>query len=198
MIQIAKERYPHINFYHIEAKDIEFDNEFDLIFCNSAFQWFAPPYKILQNVFKALKSGGRFAILAPAKQIYSPNFIKAIEEVKKDLITKEVFSHFKNPWFFLENESEYKDLFEDFGFAVEYADIKKSVSFHTPKKIYDIFNSGAVAGYLNQKFYDISLSKRYIERFKQIVKDSFIKQANDDGLVELIFYRIYLIARKEI
>jgi len=198
MIGKANELYGQdaIEFQICAAEHIEFKGEFDVIFCNSAFQWFKPPEPILKKCFQALKESGRIGIQAPAKQIYSPNFIRAIEQVQVVNRTKDIFSKFHSPWFFLETSDEYKSLFESFGFNVIHSQIDKVVSSHTPEETYKIFNSGASAGYLNPEYYETSITEHYINNFRQIVRKAFENQKSNDGKVELIFYRIYLIAEK--
>ena len=56
--------------------------------------------------------------------------------------------------------------------------------------------SGAIAGYLNQDYYSAKLTEEYIQTFKEIVKNAFEEQADEKGMVKLIFYRIFLIATK--
>jgi len=198
MIRKAKEVYCEdgIEFRHCEAGQIDFHEEFDVIFCNSAFQWFKPPGRILKKCFQALKKNGKIGIQAPAKHTYSPNFIKAVEQVHLDSRTKNIFAHFHSPWFFLETSDEYKSLFEASGFIVHHSQIDKVMSFHTPEETYKIFDSGASAGYLNQNYYEVQLTEEYISAFQQIIKEAFKRQANKEGKVELIFYRIYLVAEK--
>ena len=60
-----------------------------------------------------------------------------------------------------------------------------------------IFESGAAAGYLNQDYYAAPIGGAYTAAFREIVKESFHKQANRVNKVELIFNRIYLVAMKE-
>jgi trans-aconitate methyltransferase len=197
MISKAKASYglDSIEFQKCAAEDIEFKREFDIIFCNSAFQWFKPPEPVIRNCFQTLRENGRIGIQAPAKRIYSPNFIKAIENIQGDSRTRYMFSHFHSPWFFLETSNEYESLFESWGFNVDYSQIDKVVSSHSPEETYKIFDSGASVGYLNQKHYDIPLTDEYIRNFRRIVRDAFEKQANRTGNVELTFYRLYLVAK---
>ncbi len=199
MIREAIKRSKNMDIiYEIKsAEDIDYKHTFDIIFCNSAFQWFKDPYKAIKNCYKALKPGGKIGIQAPAKKVYCPNFIKAIENVKNDNRTKRIFRYFKNPWFFLESADEYKTLFEDCGFKVIFAEIKKIVSEHTPDEVFNIFSSGAIAGYLNQDYYNIKLTDRYITAFKEIIKDSFKQQVDSTGVIKLEFNRIFLIGKKE-
>ncbi len=179
------------------AEEIDYENSFDVIYANSSFQWFKDPQLAIKNCYKALRKGGRIGIQAPAKKIYSPNFIKTVEMVKENPETKEIFSHFRNPWFFLETEEEYKKLFEGIGFKVTLVKIEKIKTVHTPDEVFNIFLHAASVGYLNQTFYDVQIDKNYIDTFKKIVKASFFAQAGKDGKVLLEFNRVFLVGVKK-
>lgn len=199
MIEKAKEKYADLDiiFHLCTAEQLDYNNEFDKIFCNSVFQWFARPIEALKACYNALKSRGRMAIQAPAKDIYCPNFISAIDEVGKHKDTKEVFVSFTLPWFFLNTAREYKRLFEKVGFLVEKSTIDEVITTHTAEEAYKIFESGAAAGYLNQEYYKRHLPEGYIESFRNIIRSSFENQANEAGHIDLTFYRIYLLAKKD-
>jgi trans-aconitate methyltransferase len=61
-----------------------------------------------------------------------------------------------------------------------------------------VFESGAAAGYLNAKHYGGSLPDGYIQSFRRIMAEAFRAQAAEDGQVELVFHRIYLIALRSV
>jgi SAM-dependent methyltransferase len=170
MVEEAVKNYRNIGieFLAKNIQDISFDEEFDVIFCNSTFQWFKNIGFTLKKLRKALKPGGRIAIQAPATESYCPNFLSAVNGiVTDDEEIGEVFSFFKSPWLFFETAEEF-----------------------------EIFSSGAIAGYLNQDNYSIKIDNDYIERFKNLVNGEIAKQADKNGLVNLIFKRIYLLAFK--
>ncbi len=179
-----------------KAEELDYIESFDVIYCNSAFQWFTDPPKAIERCYNALRAGGRMGMQAPAKKVYCPNFIAAIEQVQSDPKTRDRFAHFHEPWFFLETSDEYRDLFEQGGFEVPFCRIEKEQTRYTPEEVFRVFCSGAIAGYLNQDFYDVPLEDDYIETFKQIVRDVFIQQADLESRVNLIFHRVFLIARK--
>ncbi|NVN99487.1 MAG: methyltransferase domain-containing protein [Geobacteraceae bacterium] len=180
----------------IGAEDLAFDDEFDVILCNSAFQWFGKPQKALANCCNALRKGGRMGIQAPARMNYCPNFISAIEAVACATGTKEIFAGFRPPWFFLETADEYGAIFKEAGFSVPFARIEELTTLHSAAEVMTIFESGAAAGYLNQEFYEIRLDAAYCDEFRRIVKDTFTGQGAENGKVELLFNRIYLVAVK--
>jgi trans-aconitate 2-methyltransferase len=198
MIKKAREKFSDqdISFRVCSAEQLDYQNEFDVIFCNSAFQWFTRPEIVLKACYRAFRNKGRMAIQAPAKDIYCPNFLKAIDEVRKHIETKEVFKGFNSPWFFRNTVEEYKEIFEAADFRVEKASIAEVITTHTIEEAYKIFESGAAAGYLNEKYYSKSITMSFVESFRNTVRLSFECQANKEGNINLTFYRIYLLAQK--
>ncbi len=199
MVRQATEKYGNegISFFHLPAEKIAFKEQFEVIFCNSVFQWFKEPARVLKRCHDALMYNGRMAIQAPAKENYCPNFIEAVQAVKSDALTRDTFAGFTSPWFFLNTAEEYRELFETTGFKVKKSEIVRVSTYHTPEDVFKIFESGAAAGYLNQQFNADRLTTEYIQHFKKIVQDAFQGQADRSGTVELVFYRIYLLAVKD-
>jgi trans-aconitate methyltransferase len=97
----------------------------------------------------------------------------------------------------LEKEDGYTNLLEKIGFKIIFSKIESIKTNHTPEEVFKIFSSGTIAGYLNQDFYDLKIDEEYIDTFKKIVKDTFVQQTNEQGEVELIFNRVFLVAIKE-
>jgi ubiquinone/menaquinone biosynthesis C-methylase UbiE len=198
MIEQAKANYGDlgISFRKCSAERLDYINEFAIIFCNSAFQWFADPAQALRACYNSLKNGGKMAIQAPATDNYCPNFLEAIDAIKRDKSTRDIYAGFRSPWVFRNTAKEYQALFEDAGFIVKKSSIDKIATTHTTEEAYKIFESGAAAGYLNQDYYCTPISQEYTEAFRGIIKKSFDSQADKTGRIELTFYRIYLLARK--
>lgn len=198
MIERAKENFAdqNITFNSCSAEQLNYKNEFDIIFCNSAFQWFTDHRTALKACYEALKYNGKMAIQSPAKDNYCPNFLQAIEDVKKHKSTRDIFVRFTPPWLFLNTAEKYSKLFEEAGFKVKKSFIDKVVTSHSAEEAYKIFESGAAAGYLNPSYYSTQLSQEYIQSFRDIVKRSFEEQADNTGHICLVFFRIYLLALK--
>jgi trans-aconitate 2-methyltransferase len=198
MIEVAKqENKPYdIEFRTGTAEELNDVDQWDVIFCNSSFQWFKDPVQAVHHFYHALKPGGRVGIQAPATTCYCPCFLRAIERVKADAYCSSFFAYWKSPWFFLNQAEEYEELFKQAGFRIQFSNIEKSQTEPTPADCFNQFSTGAIAGYLNTEYYDIPLSTEYISRFKEIVQDSFHSEVGSDGKVDLVFNRIYLIAEK--
>jgi trans-aconitate 2-methyltransferase len=179
------------------AEELDYRDRFTVIFCNSAFQWFHGVDRALKNCHAALRKGGRMGIQAPAKKVYCPNFVKAINAVAMDSRTSTTFASFRAPWLFLDSPEEYSALFEHVGFTVPFSGIEEIRTLHTPDEVMTIFESGAAAGYLNQDYYAAPVDGAYTAAFRELVRKSFREQANCEDKVELTFNRIYLAAIKE-
>jgi trans-aconitate methyltransferase len=198
MINESSKHYGNeMHFQLGSAESISFENTFDVIFCNSTFQWVTDANKAIRNFYKALKSHGRIGIQAPATQDYCPNFVLAVDAIKNHETFGQTFKHFKSPWFFLNSSAEYAGLFQQQGFKVPFCEIQTIETLHTPEEVFKIFASGAIAGYLNKAYYNCEISDDYIRDFQDTVRSEFKKQAHDDGMIRLVFNRIFLIAIKE-
>lgn len=188
---------PNASYFVKNAEDLGFTGNFDVIYCNSAFQWFLNPQQVLEQCLKALKPGGRMGVQAPATAMYSSNFVAAVERVRTNPATSEIFSAFKSPWLFLESAEEYRQLFEDCGFLVIQCELIQEVARYSAEQVYRVYQSGAENGYLNQSFYSVPLTDKYIKTFRQLVKEAIKEQSDKSGMVDLKFTRIYLVAKKE-
>lgn len=184
--------------FRVQSVDQLADRDtFDVIFCNSAFQWFRDPGRALGNCYQALKPGGRMGVQAPATQSYCPNFLAAMDAVARDPRTAGSFAGFQSPWLFLDTDEEYAALFRHSGFDVFFARLEEQRSLHPPDEAMTIFESGAAAGYLNRDYYPTAINESYASDFRRIARESFHGQMNETGKVELVFNRIYLIAGKK-
>jgi ubiquinone/menaquinone biosynthesis C-methylase UbiE len=198
MIAKARETCGELNisFQVCQGEEIDFTGEFDIVFCNSTFHWFTSPEKVLENAHRALRKGGRIAVQAPARKVYSPTFVSAIETAALDPRTRDVFRHFRPPWFLLESPEEYSAFFERSGFRVSYSQIRKIVTEHSADEVFTIFDSAASAGYMNPRYYAIPFAPSYVDELKAVMRESFGRLADPNGMVELTFYRFYLLGQK--
>ncbi len=62
MVKIAKSKFPQADILCGDAENITFDRQFDVIMIYNAFPHFPEPEKVIENLTKYLKSGGRISI----------------------------------------------------------------------------------------------------------------------------------------
>jgi trans-aconitate methyltransferase len=185
-----------IAFEVCAAESLDANELFDVVFCNSAFQWLRDPPSALHNCYRALRRDGRMGIQAPVRRSYCPNLIQAFDRLSDDPRTQAFYPYFRSPWCFLESADEYAQLFEAAGFMVESSWIEEVIDRCSPEKAFEMFEAGAAAGYLNPACYAVALPSRFIDAAQEIIASAFRDQAESDGKVSLTFFRIYLLARR--
>lgn len=195
MIEQAKKNYPGIEFQQCAAEQLAYENRFDVVFCNSAFQWFKQPEQAVAAVKKALKQGGRIGIACPGTTQWSPWFLKIIPVVAQHPEIKNIFSHWHNPWSFLPTQQDYQNLFEKAGLKTQYISVDFESKKYTIEEAYNIYLSGAANGYVGKDFYDVSITDEYIQKFNALVKAEIIKNSAD-GQIDVDFNRFYYVGVK--
>jgi len=53
-----KEQFPNLTFMQMDASELTFDSEFDVVFSNAALHWIKAPEPALKGIFRSLKPGG--------------------------------------------------------------------------------------------------------------------------------------------
>ena len=197
MIALARQAaLEGIEFVTGAAEELDMAGEFDAILCNSAFQWFTDEPRALANCYAALRHGGRMALQAPARHEYCPIFVRAVGTLAADARTSETWARWRSPWTFYETADEYGRLFTDAGFVLVAAEIEELREHATPERALDMFESGAAAGYLNPACYEDGFSEEYAAAARELILRDFEAQAAADGHLELLFFRVYVLARK--
>ena len=62
MVKIAKSKFPQADVICGDAENFTFPHQFDAIMIYNAFPHFPEPEKVIENLSKHLKSGGRFTV----------------------------------------------------------------------------------------------------------------------------------------
>jgi len=176
------------------AEDIPYDAAFDVVVSNSALEWFSDPPRALARLRRALRTGGRLAIQAPATRDYEPTFVAAMAEVAAAPATRETFARFRSPWFFLETADAYAALIAQARFRVTTSRIDTLCTRVDVDGAMRVFGSGAQAGYLDPTSYGEALPDGYTETVGAIVRAAFARRAGADGMLELAFRRLFLLA----
>ncbi|MBE9192849.1 methyltransferase domain-containing protein [Gloeocapsopsis crepidinum LEGE 06123] len=108
MIEQARSKYPHLQFEVLDAKDLQYKEEFDAVFSNAALHWITEPEKVVFGIHQALKPGGRFVAEFGGK-----GNIKAIIQAIHNAVANAGYSEntISNPWYF-PSIGEYGSLLE--------------------------------------------------------------------------------------
>ena len=115
---IASAKSKGINAQVLAAESISFKEDFDAVFSNAALHWIKDYERVIGNIFKSLKKGGRF-IGEFGGHGNIQTIANAIEECFK---RHPDFGTYEYPWFFPSDEM-YKEALESVGFEVSYIEL---------------------------------------------------------------------------
>lgn len=113
LVMTARER--GIDARHYNGEELDFENEFDGAFSNAAMHWMKRADAVAQGIFRALKSGGRFVGEFAGKE--NAEIIRTAVHAALD--DRGFNSSQIDPWY-LPDETEYRAVLENAGFAVEH------------------------------------------------------------------------------
>ncbi|MCX9074449.1 MAG: methyltransferase domain-containing protein [Candidatus Methanoperedens sp.] len=195
MIKQAKASYPEIEFRQVAVEDLDYSNEFDIAFCNSALPWFRDPGKAIKAVFNSLKKSGRLGLACPGTSDWVPWSDRIISKVAEHKDIKPVFSHWKDPWFRLPTRNDYKLFFEKHGFKTISIEVEYEQTSYSTEDAFNIYLSSTANGYTGREYYDIEINNDYVTVFNNTVKEE-IKRQSRDGRIKVDFNRLYYIGKK--
>lgn len=116
MIETAKEQESvNVSFRLLSINDINFKNEFDLIFSNATLHWIIDHRNLLNRTYNALRKQGiiRFNFAGDGN---CSTFFSVIKQVMEHSEYKDYFRAFEWPWY-MPRLVDYKLLVESFDFV---------------------------------------------------------------------------------
>jgi trans-aconitate methyltransferase len=116
MVAAAREAYPNLKFEVADARELQFQDEFDAVFSNAALHWIREPELVIRSVWKALRPGGRFVAEFGGKGNIG-RIKAALDQVREQL--GDAGQDEINQWYF-PSVSEYATLLERNGFEVRF------------------------------------------------------------------------------
>ncbi|KAM3090525.1 class I SAM-dependent methyltransferase [Phormidesmis sp. 146-35] len=114
MIETAQHNYPDLKFLVADAQSFQVDRPFDAVFSNAVLHWISNPDSVIQSVYHALRSGGRFVAEFGGKR----NVQAIVRALYHALET--IHSTPSDHWYF-PSIAEYTTRLEQHGFDVTYA-----------------------------------------------------------------------------
>ena len=189
MIEFAKKKFENnknISFMQLDARELAFNNQFDVIFSSYALHWVVNFDDFMKRVYKALKPGGKILFTIPLG--ISRPLEQASIQVMKDPKWSKYFIDYDEPWQF-SPQSEYNDMVSSSGFEV------KKCNVFNHKKVFDSVEE--YKNYIIQWYpypHQVEASKRD-EFFDEIIQKSLeMETVYPDGKVNFEFPQIDIIA----
>ncbi len=117
MIETARKDHAarNLQFELKDINDIEFESQFDVVFSNATLHWVKDHKRLLSNVYRGLKNGGRLRFQFAGDGNCS-NLIEVVRAVMGEKEYAEYFSEFDWPWYMPAVE-EYRSLLDEAAFA---------------------------------------------------------------------------------
>lgn len=104
----------NVKFELVDINDIDFVDEFDIVFSNATLHWIKDHNKLLKNLFNSLKDNG-VARLNFAADGNCSCFFKVVKEVMAESSYAGYFTGFEWPWY-MPKVKEYGTVVEQFPF----------------------------------------------------------------------------------
>jgi len=129
---------PNLSFEQMSADEIQFDEQFDLIFSFSCLHWVADQKKVWDGFHKHLKEDGKVVV---GFQVDHENFWDTVSELQNSAQWRDHFISFVDPYNHFSLE-DMKNHIESTGFYIPRIDeIYHVENFETPNKLSTFFLS---------------------------------------------------------
>jgi trans-aconitate methyltransferase len=127
-----QETYKNVLFKLCDAKKLNFNNEFDIIFSNATLHWVENHILVLKGIKKALKKNGKILLQMGGKG-NAREIIKTVNLIKNKSEWKEYFINFKFPYSFY-GPDKYRILLESIGLEINYIKLINKDMTHKGKE----------------------------------------------------------------
>jgi trans-aconitate methyltransferase len=119
MINLAAKRYPpdshpNLHFQILDARELNYDQQFDVVFSNAVLHWIHDHQSLLQNIYTCLKPGGR-GLLQMGGKGNASEVLNILSTLTSKSPWKQYFENFEFPYSFYGPE-EYDKWIGQVGF----------------------------------------------------------------------------------
>lgn len=195
MIQLAQNRYANsersnISFVKHDARNLPFNNEFDVVFSNAALHWIKDHLSVLRGIDRSLCSGGKILLQMGGGKHNAADLVSVFEQLIEMDPWREYYKDFTFPYNFYD-PADYHPWLSKVGFAV------KRVELIPKDMIHDLpgFKSWVRTTWIP-----------YTQRVPENERNKFLQQAideylhrhppDDDGMTHLGMLRLEVEASK--
>ncbi len=185
---IKERKITNINIVQCNAFDINYNDEFDAVFSNSAIHWIYNLEKMYNKIYKALKNGGKIMIQTALKE--NNPVIDAAYKLLDEPEFKKYFKTLRLPWRFL-GEGETKKVLKENRFEnIVVEPYVYKIEYGNLKKLIDFFKSAALI-----PFFSVMPEKQYGQLINKYLEIYFEIKNSDQLTVEM--NRVFIRADKK-
>ncbi len=195
MIQLARQSfpsasYPNLSFDHQDARQLDFKEQFDVVFSNATLHWVLDHQPVLVGIHQALKPQGRVFVQMGGKG-NARQLLDFVDNVLQESEWQKYFTDFLFPYGFYSPE-EYAPWIEGCGLELlRIALIPKEMVHESPEAFKGWFRTTWLP-YISK----VPVEKQ--PRFIDYVIETYLKShpPNEAGEVRLEMQRLEFMARK--
>jgi trans-aconitate 2-methyltransferase len=137
MIDLANKNFPYKTYKNVlfklcDAKKLDFNNEFDIIFSNATLHWVKNHIPVIKGIEKALKENGKILLQMGGKG-NAREIIKTVNLIKNKSEWKKYFINFKFPYSFY-GPDKYRIFFDNTGLEINYIKLISKDMTHKDKE----------------------------------------------------------------
>lgn len=193
MIKFAQKTFPKNNYSNLEffvndAQELNFNENFDIIFSSFALQWLPKPNIFFKSAFKSLKVSGCLALTIPL------GISSALEQAVESMIKREEwllhFRDFSPNWYFIP-DNEYAQMLMSNNFKTNRFEVVQQTVMFPSREIFE--------KYVIQWFSYLRPLPHHLKNFffNQVI-DNYIElePISKNGEVRFMFPRVDIIATK--
>ncbi len=195
MINLACKNYPHtkypnLNFKIMDASDLNFFEEFDIVFSNAALHWIKDHNPVLQGIYNALKHRGK-AVVQMGGKGNALEVINVINEITKFNPWKKFFEDFTFPYSFF-SVDEYSSMLKLNNFKIIYIKIIPKIMVHENIEYFKGWIRTTWLPYLNQ------IPEHLQDKFINLIAKNYSKNhlPDEKGRILVKMKRLEFIAVK--
>ena len=196
MINLAMSKYPqnkysNLSFKLMDARNLTFENQFDIIFSNAVLHWIKNHKLVIQGLYKSLKTFGKI-LLQMGGQGNANGILSLFNEIQLDTEWRPYFENFVFPYGFF-GIAEYEQLLINSGF------IKKRIEL-IPK---DMKHNGKLEleGWIRTTWlpYIELVPEDKRDKFIRLISTKYIEKnpLDSDGMVHIAMVRLEVEAEKD-
>ena len=169
-INLIKQSIKNVNLVNKNALEIDYINEFDAIFSNSAIHWIRNLELMYKLIYNALKPKGRIMIQTGLRErnILSKTVFKMFQ-IKE---FREFFRNFQNPWRFLTATETKKILIENNFRDIKILTYHYQMNFKNRQELINYFKASTFVPFFEiiPENARIDFTEKFIETFLSLNK----------------------------
>jgi len=188
--QYPASRYPNLAFERMDARELAFENQFDVVFSNAVLHWIKDHHPVIEGLFKSLKPGGKILLQMGAKDGVS-SYLSVLNQILLLPEWNTYFQNFEFPYSFMGVE-DYEVMLLAAGFQTQRVELIAKDAVHA--------NREKFKGWIRTTWlpYTERVPEGEREQFIELIATSYLEKAplDAEGRVHVPMVRLEVEAEK--